>query len=175
MTNIESEELIKLIDQLSQRVHLLEGLSYRFWIPVVTSIIASVISGFAIFQNIKQSKTNNLQAVKSNIDISKYHLEVASMGIAPLKAKKTLTADEKRELEIKNQVHESTLERLLNGYNSACQRFYKKQVIKQDFIDMYHEDIRTYIEAFPDKFSEPLTRFDMMLKYHKEYHKKPKA
>ncbi|QEN95337.1 hypothetical protein F0H33_00245 [Xanthomonas translucens pv. undulosa] len=67
------------------------------------------------------------------------------------------------------------VERLLNAYNDGCQKFYQNQVIAQDFIDLYHQEIADYIREFKEKFSGPLTRFDAMLNYYNEKHKNPKG
>lgn len=172
---MDTQTTLKLIEELSKRIDVIEGVQYKFWITVGVSILAILGSFYVIFQNKKQSKALVLQAIKSNIDLAKSQIESLSMELAPLKAKKSPSADEKQELDIKNQVYESALERLLNAYNDGCDKFYKKQISAQDFTDMYHQDIRTYIESFPDKFREPLTRFDKMLQYYNEYHKNIRA
>ena len=167
--------IISALAQLSKRIDALEGIGYKFWIPAIISLIAVLISGFSASQTRKQSMTSRLQGVKNNIDLAKAQLESLSMELAPLKAKKTPTADEKRELDLKLQVYESALERLLNAYNDACDKFFKKQINKQDFMDLYHQDIRDYIEKVPDKFQAPLTRFDKMVQYYNERHKNAKV
>lgn len=169
------DALVEIIEQLSKRVDALEGVGYRFWLPFGISIVAVGVSIYASLQSKKQSRAARLQGVKNNIDLAKAQLESLSMEVAPLKAKKTPTADEKRELELKLQVYESALERLLNAYNDGCDRFFKKQVDRQDFMDLYHQDIRDYVEQVPDKFQPPLTRFDNIVRYYDEKHKKAKA
>lgn len=169
------DALSKIVEQLSKRVDALEASGYRFWLPVGISILAVLVSLYASSQGKKQSLAARLQGVKNNIDLAKAQLESLSMEIAPLKAKKSPTADEKRELELKLQVYESVLERVLNAYNDGCDRFFKKQVKQQDFMDLYHQDIRDYVEKLPDKFQPPLTRFDYIVRYYEEKHKKAKA
>lgn len=171
---------LKLIDEVSKRIDILEkeisnDLGPSFWIPILISAFAVGLSLFSYFSNKKQTKKNALSKIKSNIDIAKSQIETLTMEFAPLKAKKNKTADEKREFGLKRQVLDTVIERLLNGYEDGCDKYYKNQLLKQDFVDTYHQDISAYIIAFPDKFSEPLTRFTNMLKYYNEYHKNVKA
>lgn len=167
--------VIKLVDELSKRVDAIQGQWYEYWIPVSISLIALGTSILGFFQNRNQSKSNVLQGIKNNVDLAKSQFESKSMEVASLKSKSQLTEDEKKEVEIKNQVIESILERLLNAYNDGCDKFYKKRVVKQDFVDMYDKDIALYIESFPDKFQAPVTRFEKMIDYYNEYHKHKKA
>ncbi|WP_434982054.1 hypothetical protein [Xanthomonas arboricola] len=171
--------LAELIHQLSLRVTALEGNEYRFWVPVLISVAAIVASLFTAYKTKLLSADNLrqvvLQGIKSNIDAAKAQVESTAMQLAPLKAKESPTKDQKDELAIKEQVFDSVIERLLNAYNDGCQKFYKDQVVAQDFIDLYHQDIADYIRDFQEKFSGPLTRFDAMLRYYNEKYKNPKA
>jgi hypothetical protein len=172
---VESGDLVLLVLELSKRIDALEGVGYKFWVPIVVSIVAVLVSAFSIHMNRNQSKISGLQAIKGNINLAKAQIETLSMELAPLKAKKNQTADEKRELELKLQVYDSAIERLLNGYNDGCDRFFKGQDHKKHYMDIYHQDIRDYVEKIPDKFQGPLTRFDHMLKYYNDKHKQAKA
>lgn len=172
---MSNDALLKLIEQISKRVDALEGIGYKFWITFCISLIAVIVSIWSASQSRKQSSASKLQGVKINIDLAKSQLESLSMELAPLKAKKATTADEKRELDLKLQVYEAALERLLNAYNDGCDKFFKKQIDQQDFVDMYHQDIRDYVEKVPDKFTPPITRFDKMVQYYEQRHKKIKA
>jgi len=171
--------VVELIHQLSLRITALEGREYKFWLPVLVSA-AAVATSLLTAYKARLSSTDNLkhvvlQGIKSNIDAAKAQVESTAMQLAPLKAKKSPTKDQKDELAIKEQVFDSIIERLLNAYNDGCQKFYKGQVVAQDFIDLYHQDIADYIREFHEKFSGPLTRFDAMLRYYNEKHKNPKA
>jgi len=97
------------------------------------------------------------------------------MQLAPLKAKKNATADEKRELEIKQQVLEAAIERMLNAYESGCDSFFKGEVNKQHFINMFNTDLAQHIDNFEEKFTGTFTSFESMVKYCKQYIKRPKA
>jgi hypothetical protein len=170
---------LELVRQLSFRVSALEGKEYKFWIPVAISVVAVAASFYAAYKGKLASAENlkqvTLQGIKSNVDAAKAQIEAMAMQLAPLRARKSLSQDQKDELNIKSQVFDSVVERLLNAYNDGCQKFYKNQVAKQDFIDLYHQDIADYIREFEEKFSGPLTRFDAMLRYHNDRHKNPKA
>lgn len=183
---MDKQQIMELFNQLAKRLDALEGVSYKFWIPVIISAIAALLSVWAIIvgkknarkaieQTAKNAKAVSLQTTKSNIDMAKAQFETVSMELAPLKAKMNPSPDERRELDIKQQILETVLERLLNGYNTGCALFYKDEVNRQDFSDMYHADIGRYVNGFPEKFTGPLTGFDSMLKYFNEYHKKTKA
>lgn len=171
--------ILKLIEQLSLRISALEAEGYKFWIPVIISVVAIAVSLYTAARTKNTSEENmkqvTLQGIKSNVDSAKAQVESISMQIAPLKAKVTLTKEEQGELDIKNQTFDSVVERLLNAYNDGCQKYYKNQVVAQDFVDLYHQDIAEYIRAFEEKFTGPLTRFDAMLKYFNEKHKNVKA
>lgn len=169
------KEVSKRVDSLEQQVNNATEYGMSFWIPVTISLLAILISFLSYLSNQKQSKKNALSKIKSNIDLAKSQIETLTMELAPLKAKNNRTNEEEQELKIKLQVYDSVIERLLNGYEDGCDKFFKKQIIKQDFIDSYHSDIRSYVEEFPEKFTEPLTRFTNTLDYYNEYHKKVKA
>ena len=171
--------ILEMIRGLSLRVGELEGASYKFWLPVIISIVAIVVSALSIAKAKSMSEKNMrqvaLQGIKAGVDSAKSQIEVLSMQIAPLKAKQSsLGKNQKEEFQIQQQALDSAVERLLNAYNDGCQKFYKHQVDTQDFIDLYHQDIADFIRAFEDKFSGPLTRFDAMLRYYNEKHKNPK-
>lgn len=168
----EVEILHSLAQELSKRIDALEALGLRFWVPVVISIGALGTSFLAIRQNFTQRKAQALQAIKTNVDVAKAQVETLSMGIAQLVAKTNRSQEEEKELEIKNQAVNSSIERLLNAYNDGCDKFYKKQVDRQDFADLFSVDIALYIKKFPNKFSEPLTSYSRMIEYHRNHIKK---
>ena len=168
-------ELTKRVDCIQNQTDKINELGLSFWVPVFISIIAVLISIWAIYSNKEQSKKNSLDKIKSNIDLAKAQLETLTMEIASLKAKTNKTNTEEKELEIKLQIINSVIERLLNNYENGCDKFFKKQVKKQDFVDSYHNDVALYITQFPDKFTEPLTQYKNMLKYYNKYYKNIKA
>jgi len=171
-TNIDL--FLKITDELSNRIDNFEDVGYKFWIPLSISIGALMVSSLTVYLNRKQNKSATLQHIKNNVDNAKNQIESVSMEMASVKAKKKPTADEKRELDIKNQILNSAIEKLLNAYNDGCDKYFKKQVDQKDFIDLYHKDIALYVEKFPNKFSKPLTSFDAIVKYYESYHKRTK-
>ncbi|MCL6714178.1 hypothetical protein M8R20_45135 [Pseudomonas sp. R2.Fl] len=171
--------ILELIRGLSLRISELEGGSYKFWVPVIISILALGLSALSIVKAKSMSEKNMrqvaLQGIKSGVDSAKAQIEALSIQIAPLKAKQSpLNKSQLEEFQIKQQALDSAFERLLNAYNDGCQKFFKRQVDTQDFIDLYHQDIADYIREFESKFLPPLTRFDAMLRYYNEKHKNPK-
>lgn len=171
----EIDILHTLAQELSKRIDAIESLGLRFWIPVIVSAGALATSIFAIWQNQRQRKDQALQSIKTNVDVAKAQVETLSMNIASLTAKLSKSEEESKELEIKNQAIASATERLLNAYNDGCDKFFKKQVNKQDFADLFSEDISLYIREFPSKFSEPQTSYSRMIEYHKNHIKKIKV
>lgn len=178
--------ILQLVEQLSLRVSSIEADGYKFWLPIVISILAVLISLYSVYETNKQAKkqiqqadeqkkSNTLQSIKANVDAAKSQIEFISMEIAPLKSIQAPTVEQKNELDIKTQVFDTVTERLLNAYNDGCNKFFKGQVNAQDFIDLYHQDIADYVNAFPNKFTGPLTRFDGMIKYFNERNKSSRA
>jgi 2-methylisocitrate lyase-like PEP mutase family enzyme len=163
------------LDQLSKRVDALSTFGPKAWIPIGISGFALFISIYSAWQNRNQNKETRLHGIKANIDTCKAAIESISMQLAPLRAKVKKTADEERELDIKSQVFEAAIERMLNAYESGCDSFFKGEVNKQHFINMFNTDISQHVSNFQEKFTPPLTSFDNMAKYHAAYIKKPKA
>jgi hypothetical protein len=46
--------------------------------------------------------------------------------------------------------------------------FYKRKVNKKDFKEKYQLDIQDYVTRFPDKYTEPLTSYGNVVRFHKE-------
>lgn len=181
------------VDELEKVVNEAGNLDYKFWIPIVVSLIAIGVSLYIGYKSKKGADANqtltlrqnllfqeqvNLQDIKNSINIAKNNVQTLSMELAPLKSKEallTLSPAEAAELGIKKQIFETAIEDLLNGYNDGCEKFYKNLVNQQDFMDSFHEDIGRYVESFPEKFSGPLVSFGSILKYYNEKHKRPTA
>ena len=188
-----SDQMLMLITQLSHRVDKLdeaikasESLDFKFWLPVIISCIAIIVSiALAIYAKKSSAKIQeenqkqmNLQAVKTSIAIAKNDVQSITITLAPLKAKEknhTLDADQTEELNLKKAVFETTVEQLLNSYEDGCDKFYKNQVNKQDFMDAFHMDIARYVQEFKESFQPPLTSYHQMLKYYQEKHQQPRA
>lgn len=199
-----SDPTLILITQLTDRVVKLEtalaasaNFDSKFWIPVSISIASIIVSiGIAIYsrhstqkasqkmqnqvllQNEKNQKQMNLQAVKTGVTIAKNEVQSIILALAPLKAKEennTLDSDSKAELKYKTGVFNSAVEQLLNAYEDGCEKFYKDQIDKQDFMDAFHEDIIRYVKEFAEKFQPPMTSYHSTLKYYQDKHQQPKA
>jgi hypothetical protein len=144
----------------------------------ILSTIATVISVLAFAHSIwtrysanKFNKATILQSVKITIDNAKTQLESLSVQLVPINAKKNLTTEEQRQKESYKKIYESAIEKVLNAYEDGCQKYYANLILKEEFKRSYFSDIRKYIEEFPNKFSEPITRYTYMLKLYKEWHK----
>jgi hypothetical protein len=59
-------------------------------------------------------------------------------------------------------------ERLLSAYEDGCAQYFGGLVNKRHFVQAYHQDIVTYVVAYEDKFSPPLTRFSYIIRYVEE-------
>ncbi|HEX7814404.1 hypothetical protein [Dyella sp.] len=164
------------LQELSVRIARLEGENHPTWAPIIVSLAIGVASAaISIWSQVnarRQSRASALETIKSNVDAAKAQVETASMQLAPLVAKLNPTADEVAELTLKRQAFESIIERLLNAYEDGCRKYFNKQVDPTDFVQTYHQDIATYIEANKEKFAPPLTRFTSMVRYYDKEHKR---
>lgn len=188
-----SDQILMLITQLSNRVDKLDeaikasaNLDFKFWFPFIISCLAIIVSiGLAIYTKKASEKTQrenqkqmNLQAIKTSIAIAKNEVQSITITLSPLKAKEknqTLDADQREELILKKAVFEATVEQLLNAYEDGCDKFYKNQINKQDFMDAFHMDIARYVQEFSESFQAPLTSYHQTLKYYKEKHQQPRV
>jgi hypothetical protein len=55
-----------------------------------------------------------------------------------------------------------------DGYEDGCAQYFGGLVNKRHFVQAYHQDIVTYVVAYEDKFSPPLTRFSCIVRYVEE-------
>ena len=140
-------------------------------LSIVISMVALVISGIALYWGNRFSKATVLQQIKQSIDNAKTHVEAVSLAISPIISKEQPTNDEKRQKEDLQRIYDSAFEKVLNAYEDGCQKYYAHLVLKQEFRRSYFSDLRDYVEEFPDKFSEPITRYTYILKLYKEWHK----
>ena len=163
--NITIQELEKSVQSLSSDMSFFET-----WYLIATILIA-IISLFALFENRKSSKASLLHQVKNSIDDAKTQIENLTLQFSELKSKKKLTADEERQKEIQNTIYNSAIEKLLNAYEDGCQKYFANDIVKEEFKKSYHSDIREYVENFSEKFREPLTKYNFMLRVHKEWYK----
>jgi hypothetical protein len=167
ISNIE-EITVSLINSILLRIDSIEHFSYTNWITIAISFVAIVISFFSLKKNNSVTKDNALENIKRNIDTAKTQYETLCMQVAESKSNTNPTEDEKRALEIKNSILDSAFEKVLNAYEDGCSLFYKGKVNKKDFKEKYQLDIQDYVKRFPDKFTEPLTSYTNVVKFHKE-------
>jgi len=163
--NLTIEKIAQEVSKLSQDMSFFET-----WYLVATVLIA-FISFFALFTSKNSSKAALLHQVKISINDAKTQIENLTLQLSELKSKKTLTADEKRQKDIQEKIYESAIEKLLNTYDDGCQKYFANSISKKEFKKSYFNDIRKYIESFPNKFQEPLTEYNYMLKLYKNWHK----
>lgn len=169
---MDANAIENAISEMTKRISNLESFQWNDYVATGLSVIAVAFSIAGFWVSSRNSKRGNLLAIKTGIDAAKQQMESLGVELAPLKAKRTTTADEKRELAIKEKAVEAALERLLGCYEYGCGQYYKNLVIAFDFEEMYHSDLVKYVEAFPDKFTEPLTGYKYMNKYYKSKHKR---
>jgi Zn-dependent M32 family carboxypeptidase len=160
-----------IINDIIRRIGNLEKTTVLSILSIIISLIAGAVSILSYLKNNSVTKDNALTNVKLNIDTSKSHYENLCMETANLHAKKSRTADEERELELRKTICDSAFEKVLNAYEDGCDRFFKNKVNKRDFKEKYHPDIVKYVEEFPEMFSEPLTAYNEILDYYKKNHK----
>ncbi|GEM_PF-1982774 len=163
-----NEITVSLINNLLSRIDSLEKFSFTTWVTIGISFIALILSIISLRKNNSLAKDNALENIKRNIDAAKTQYETLAMEIASLQAKTNPTNDEKKELEIKNAILESALEKVLNAYDNGCSLFYKGKINKKDFKEKYQLDIQNYVKKFPEKYNEPLTTYGDVVRFYKE-------
>jgi ABC-type phosphate/phosphonate transport system ATPase subunit len=138
---------------------------------IIVSAIISSISLIVIISSKNQGKASLLHQVRNSIDGAKTHVEQLKFEIAPLKSKTSRTPDEENCFIEYQLIEKSSVEKLLNTYEDGCQKYFAGTILKRQFEKTYKNDIRRYVEAFSDKFSEPLTEYIHMVKLYKKWHK----
>lgn len=166
------------IQSLADRVTRLEVSQHPARIPIAVSILAVVVSGtlsgWSLLNGARQSKAVMLQAIKTNIDAVKAQIESVPMQFAPLFATENPDPQQEAELKVMRQALDSMVERLLNAYEDGCMKYFGKLVDKQDFVQAYHQDIVASVAQYKDKFAPPLTRFNSIIRYFEQEHKRLK-
>ena len=166
--NNTDEITVSLMNSLLSRIDSLEKFSSATWITIGISVIAIVLSIISLIKNNSVAKDNALENIKRNIDTAKTQYETLCMQVAELKAKANPSNDEKTELELKMSVLNSAFEKVLNAYDDGCSLFYKGKINKKDFKEKYQSDIQDYVKRFPEKYTEPLTAYGNVVRFHKE-------
>ncbi len=131
----------------------------------VLSLIAIVISIIALSNNSKKNKNDTLLILKGYINDARSNLSSVSLEID-----KSTTAN--NPTEIQSAAFEEAQERLLNAYNTVCERFFKKEVDPKDFSDNFADDITTFVQnsSFATKYFNGLySRFYYIKKYYTNY------
>lgn len=163
--NSSLEQVVIEVNKLSTNMSVFET-----WYLIATIIIA-IISFFALYESKNSSKASLLHQVKNSINDAKTQIENLTLELSELRSKKKLTADEQRQKDIQEKIFESAIEKLLNVYDDACQKYFANSIPKNEFKKSYFNDIRKYIESFPEKFQEPLTEYNFMLRLYTKWHK----
>lgn len=149
---------------LSARLDALEGESDQYWLTLAFSLIATLISGASLLVSYRNGRISALESIKNTVNAARAQLETLGMELAPLKAYRRPTKEQRKELEIKSQVYDAALERLFNAYEDGCDHYFKNTISRRDFRDLYDADIHAYVQAFPEQFRQP-DRYGRIRKY----------
>ncbi len=131
----------------------------------ILSLIAIIISVIALINNSKKNKSDTLLILKGYINDARSNLSSVSLEID-----KNATAND--HTEIQNAAFEEAQERLLNAYETACERFFKKEIDPKDFSDNFADDITTFVQnpSFATRYFNGLySRFYYIKKYYINY------
>lgn len=146
------------------------------WVAVGVSSIALIISIWSVINSRNSSRGAEMQFIKQNFDTAKSKVEDLMVPLAKLKAKAdagTLSPEEDNERDNLLKIITAAEERVLNALEDGCDKYFKKQVCRQDFSDRYNEDIGRYVRNYPTKFTG-LTSYQNLRKYYEQRHQRPK-
>lgn len=135
------------------------------------SIIAIAISVYSLILRKSKNKNDTLLAIKGYIQEARSNLSKISLEISKNKPEHELC-------EIEASVFSEAQERMLNAYELACERFYKKELDENDFYDNFADSIETFMKnknIEENYFSGDVAPYYYIPKYYREYIRKEKS
>lgn len=133
------------------------------------SIIAIAISVYSLILRKSKNKNDTLLAIKGYIQEARSNLSKISLEIS--KNKPELC-------EIETSVFSEAQERMLNAYELACERFYKKELDENDFYDNFADSIEAFMknkDLEENYFTGDVAPYYYIPKYYREYIRKGKS
>lgn len=119
----------------------------------------------------KSAEASVEMSLFSEINSTKEKIMDCTESMEGLKAKKTLTAEEKRLLDFKEQRFRVALENNLNAYNEACAKYLDGKIDKVRFKKSYHSEIQNIVQNQNLKkyFEGPASKYKAVLKVFDEW------
>lgn len=150
------DTLSKRVDELSKRVDSVEELDWKYWLPLVITLI-TVIVGWV--QGYISKRKNRLAIIQESIEdarirYSSISIQVGDGVISPIVAK----------------AEDFALDELFRKYNNGCDKFFENKLPQKEFRKLHHKDIVDYMNKFPNKFNGDMSDYYSMKRYYKKYH-----
>lgn len=151
------------------------------WSSLIVSILSLLVAAYAAYSSSK-AKVKSEEANKSaeaSVEISvlgaitstKEKIMDCSESMEELLAKKNLTADEKRLLDLKQKRFNVAIENNLNAYEEACAKYLDNKIDKVRFQKNYVTEIRNLVENknYEKYFDAVKSRYKAILKVYQEW------
>lgn len=151
------------------------------WSSLIVSILSLLVAAYAAHSSSK-AKVKSEEANKSaeaSVEISvlgaitstKEKIMDCSESMEELLAKKNLTADEKRLLDLKQKRFNVAIENNLNAYEEACAKYLDNKIDKVRFQKNYVTEIRNLVENknYEKYFDAVKSRYKAILKVYQEW------
>lgn len=151
------------------------------WSSLIVSILSLLVAAYATYSSSK-AKAKSEEANKSaeaSVEISvlgaitstKEKIMDCSESMEELLAKKNLTADEKRLLDLKQKRFNVAIENNLNAYEEACAKYLDNKIDKVRFQKNYVTEIRNLVENknYEKYFDAVKSRYKAILKVYQEW------
>jgi hypothetical protein len=133
---------------------------------LLAGLAAVIISICAYTGSQRLGRQNVLHQLKTSIDDAKDKFE--QVGIELVRTRRQ--PDAAREVEILEATHKARFERILNAYETACQKYQAKLVLRDEFKTSYFDDIRLFVEEEPGRFTGEFIRYRAMRAVYQEWH-----
>ncbi len=140
-------------------------------ISIIIAIAAFLFSLNAFFSSKRIAVAQIELYMNERITNTKEKVSEQASIIAPFKAKKTLSEEEKSLLEIYEKIFFSAVENNLNAYEEACAKYLDKKVDCERFKKTYKKEIRQLVENKNLKkyFDAVSSSYKAILKVYKEW------
>lgn len=151
------------------------------WASLIVSILGFLVAAYAAYSssNAKAKSEEANKSAEASVEISLRSAITSANekmmdcheSMEDLLAKKSLTADEKRLMDLKQKRFNVALENYLNAYEEACSMYLDNKVDKVRFHKNYVSEIRNLVEKkeLSKYFDAVTSRYKAMLKVYREW------
>ena len=119
--------------------------TYEF-ISIIIAITSFIFSLIAFFSSKRTAVAQIELYINERITNTKEKVSEQAGVIAPLKAKQTLSEEEKRLLGLHEIIFWAAVENNLNAYEEACAKYLDKKIDRERFKKTYKKEIRQLVE-----------------------------